>query len=93
MMIAPTVILAVLIIPIFRIMVHLRSAGSLYAGVVLINALISLGFTPIFIYLSEAMPPRARRHRLGSCTQSPSRCSAGPHSLSSPGSLRPQGIT
>jgi MFS family permease len=65
MMIAPTVILAVLIIPIFRIMVHLRSAGSLYAGVVLINALISLGFTPIFIYLSEAMPPRARAASIG----------------------------
>lgn len=65
MMIAPTVVLAVLIIPIFRIIAHLRSAGTLYAAVVLINALISLGFTPIFIYLSEATPPRVRAASIG----------------------------
>ena len=64
-MIAPTAILAVLIIPTFSIVVHLRSAGTLYAATVLINALISLGFTPIFIYLSEAMPPRARATSIG----------------------------
>ena len=52
-------------LPCFMMMAHLRTAGSLYVGVLVMAPLLALGSSATMAYLAESLPPQIRSGGIG----------------------------
>ncbi len=64
-MIACSLALSVIVLPVFFSIVETQNVLVLYAGIALLTSLGSVATGPAFLYLSEALPPRIRAGGVG----------------------------